>query len=58
MIEDKYQLLLELKDSIAKMGDAIERLVQSQRDLSYILDPANSLADIRKMRAERAMESK
>ena len=58
MSEDKYQLLLELKDSIVKMGNAIENVVQSQRDLSYILDPANSLADIRKMMAERAMGSK
>ena len=58
MSEDKYQLLLELKDSIVKMGDAIEKVVQSQRDMSYILDPVNSLADTRKMMAERAMESK
>ena len=54
MSEDKDQLLLELKDSVAKMGKALEGVIQSQKDLSYILDPANSIADIRKMRAERA----
>jgi hypothetical protein len=45
---------MELRGNVDRMGDAIDRIVESQRKLSYILDPANSIDDIRRMLAEAA----